>query len=266
MTKSRKKQNSTALKILKVIGWVVLLIVLWEFIAQLHVVPEFILPAFSKVVVTLMDEICSGRLLIMASRSVLILIKALCISLFSSILLIACCQISKSFKSFYDVISTMMNSIPSMALLPLIIMWFGIGDAAIYALVCHSVVWTFTIFINDSINAVPKIYHDISNNLGLSKIKSLFSIYFPAILPDLVAGLKIAWGRAWRSLIGAEIAFGAIGSLGGLGYYINLNRMNGDMSKVLAGVMVIAIIGLIVDIFIFKPLIKKTKNWGMHNE
>lgn len=160
----------------------------------------------------------------------------------------------------------MMNSIPSMALLPLVIMWFGIGDSAIIALVTHSVVWTFTIYILDGLNSLPKIYQEFADNINLDLKSRLKDIYIPALLPNITAGLKVVWGRAWRSLIGAEVAFGAIGAAGGLGYYININRYNGSIPKVFAGIIVIAAIGLVVDLAIFNNIEKRMKKWGTLHE
>lgn len=160
----------------------------------------------------------------------------------------------------------MMNSIPSMALLPLIIMWIGIGNSAIITLVIHSVLWTFTIHLLESISAIPNKYKEFAENIGLKTSQKVKDVFFPATLPHITAGLRIACSRAWRSIIGAEIVFGAIGSAGGLGYFINVNRQFGNMDKVLAGVLVIVLIGLIMEYAVFSNLDKLLKKWGMKNE
>ena len=196
----------------------------------------------------------------------LALFESIIISLLISSIIIVLCQKSKVFKSFYNVVATIMNSIPSLALLPLIIMLIGIGNSAIIALVLHSVLWTFTIHILSGIESVPRVYNEFSDNIGLKTSTKLKEVYIPAALPAIISGSKIAWGRAWRSLIGAEIIFGAIGTAGGLGYFINFNRQLGNMDKVLGGVLLISIIGLIVDFVIFRRLEKMLQKWGMNNE
>jgi NitT/TauT family transport system permease protein len=246
--------------------WILLLLAIWELSARLGFVPSYILPSFSKVMTTLWMEILDGQLPLMVGRSLLNLVEAILLSISLSAIIVWLCLKSETFDSFFGTISVMMNSIPSMALLPLIIMWFGIGNAAILVLVLHSVLWTFTIYMNEGIKAIPKIYCDFADNINLGTMKRLKDIYLPAILPNIVSGLKIVWSRAWRSLIGAEIVFGAIGAVGGLGYFININRLNGNMSKVLAGIVVIAIIGIIVDRVIFKRLSDKAKKWGVTHD
>jgi NitT/TauT family transport system permease protein len=246
--------------------WIIALLIVWELVSRLGITPSYILPPFSKVLTTLWQELTAGNLMIMVGRSLLYLVEALGLGLGLAVLIILTCQKSKTFNSFYNTVSTIMNAIPSMALLPLIIMWFGVGNLAILVLVTHSVLWTFTIYVNEGISALPKIYRDFSDNIGLGVFRRVKDIFLPALLPNIVSGLKVIWARAWRSLIGAEIVFGAIGSAGGLGYFINISRLDGNMARVLGGVVVVAVIGILVDIVIFKRLNALLRKWGMSNE
>lgn len=246
--------------------WLTLLLVAWEIASRTGLVASYILPPFSKVVATLVTELIHGELLIMIVRSLLRLLLAIAISLTISTVIVLLCLRFRSFKSFYDLLSNIMNAIPSMAILPLIIMWFGIDVTSIMILVAHSVIWTFTIYVNEGIAALSKIYKDFADNIELSTTRRVRYIYLPALLPNVVSGLKVVWARAWRSLIGAEIVFGTIGRNGGLGYFINMNRYNGNMAKVLVGIIIIAVIGLLVEAFVFRPILKQLKKWGMTNE
>lgn len=246
--------------------WLSVLLLAWEIVSRAGLVASYILPPFSKVISTLVNEMIHGQLLIMIGRSLLRLIIAVAVSLALSIVIILLCLKFRSFKNFYDLLSSIMNAVPSMAILPLIIMWFGIDNTSIMIMVAHSVVWTFTIYVNEGIAALSKIYQDFADNIELSVTSRVRHIYLPALLPNIVSGLKVVWARAWRSLIGAEIVFGTIGRNGGLGYFINMNRLNGNMSKVLVGIIIIAMIGLLVEALVFRPILKKLKKWGMTNE
>ena len=246
--------------------WLFVLLLAWEIASRAGLVASYILPPFSKVISTLVNEMIHGQLLIMIGRSLLRLIIAVAVSLALSIVIILLCLKFRSFKNFYDLLSSIMNAVPSMAILPLIIMWFGIDNTSIMIMVAHSVVWTFTIYVNEGIAALSKVYRDFADNIELSVTSRVRYIYLPALLPNIVSGLKVVWARAWRSLIGAEIVFGTIGRNGGLGYFINMNRLNGNMSKVLVGIIIIATIGLLVEALVFRPILKKLKKWGMTNE
>ena len=85
-------------------------------------------------------------------------------------------------------------------------------------------------------------------------------------MPYLVAGLRVGWGRAWRALIGAEMVFGMIGTVGGVGYYIYTNRAYANVTNVFSGVIVIIVIGILVE-QAFRLLEKNTTvKWGMSDE
>jgi len=101
-------------------------------------------------------------------------------------------------------------------------------------------------------------------NIGLSKIGLITGIYIPATLPNIYAGLKIGWARAWRALISAEMVFGATGSKSGIGWFIYEKRAYLDVPAVFASLVVIVIIGIAVEDLLFNQIEKHTiRKWGM---
>ena len=84
----------------------------------------------------------------------------------------------------------------------------------------------------------------------------------PASIPQIISGLKIAWARAWRALISAEMLFGITSGKGGLGWYIYDRRIFMDTPGMYAGLMVLVLIGLIFESLIFNGLEKMTsRRW-----
>ena len=104
--------------------------------------------------------------------------------------------------------------------MPLVLIWIGIGKEAILFIIIHSVLWPLVLNLRTGFSSIPAIYTLVGKNYGLKNLSFIFSDYGPASLPYLLAGLKIGWARAWRALISAEMLFGAINSIGGLGWYI----------------------------------------------
>jgi NitT/TauT family transport system permease protein len=91
-------------------------------------------------------------------------------------------------------------------------------------------------------------------------------ILIPAALPALLSGLKIGWAFAWRTLIAAELVFGASSGSGGLGWYIFQNRNEMYTDRVFAGLVMVTAIGLLVEGLVFATLERLTvKRWGMQN-
>jgi NitT/TauT family transport system permease protein len=101
-------------------------------------------------------------------------------------------------------------------------------------------------------------------NLGLRGVRYVLLILIPAAFPSILAGLKIGWAFAWRTLIAAELVFGASSRSGGLGWYIFAARSELDTARVFAGLLAVIVIGLLVEAVIFRAIEARTvKLWGM---
>jgi NitT/TauT family transport system permease protein len=101
-------------------------------------------------------------------------------------------------------------------------------------------------------------------NYGLRGVRYVTLILIPAALPSILAGLKIGWAFAWRTLIAAELVFGATSRSGGLGWFIYENRNELETPSVFAGLFVVIIIGLLVESVIFRFIESRTvRRWGM---
>jgi NitT/TauT family transport system permease protein len=101
-------------------------------------------------------------------------------------------------------------------------------------------------------------------NYGLHGIRYVALILIPAAFPSILAGLKIGWAFAWRTLIAAELVFGVSSRSGGLGWYIFEARAELETSRVFAGLLAVILIGLAVEAVIFRFIEKRTvMRWGM---
>jgi len=101
-------------------------------------------------------------------------------------------------------------------------------------------------------------------NYGLKGMRFVLFILILAALPSILAGLKIGWAFAWRTLIAAELVFGATSGKGGLDWYIFQNRNELYTDKVFAGLAVVILIGLLVENLVFDSLERVTvKRWGV---
>ena len=247
--------------------WTVALLVLWETVSRLGLVPEYFLPPFSKVAVNTFRQVVFGTLGLQTLNSLWVILVGFAIAFAAAILIAALGSASKAAAALFSTLSTIFNPLPSVALLPLIILWFGIKTQAMIVIIVHSVLWVMVRQLLDGINAVPKVYYEWSDNIELSLVRKFTDVLLMAILPELISGIRIGWGRAWRALISAEMIFGLIGSLGGLGYYIYNARAFANITNVMSGVVLIVIIGMFFESFLFARLERHTvKKWGMAHE
>jgi NitT/TauT family transport system permease protein len=167
-------------------------------------------------------------------------------------------------ESLFTMLCTILTPLPSVALMPLIIMWFGINTGAMVALIVHGVLWTLLRHLLDGMRSIHPIYREWGKNIGLPPWRMFTDIIAFAIMPEFLAGIRIGWGRAWRALLAAEMVFGLIGTLGGLGFYIYTARAYANIVNVMSGVVVIIIIGILIETFLFGQLEKRTiVKWGM---
>ena len=116
--------------------------------------------------------------------------------------------------------------IPGVALLPLAILWMGIGEGTIILIVVHSIIWPMSRSIMDGFRAVPQIYIESGENMGLGKLGLVTGIYIPASFSYILSGIRTGWARAWRGLISAEMIFGTTSSGAGIGWFIFMKRTN----------------------------------------
>ncbi len=246
------------------IFWCIILVIIWQ---SLYVTGKFsplIFPSVFEILKSLYKSIISGEIIYAAIYSLNLILKGLCIGLILAVILSSMSILFKSFRGLVDTLVSIAHPLPGIALLPLIILWFGAGELSIIFIIVHSVVWPLVLNLLAGFKAIPKIYKQVGNNYGLNSFNIIRYIMMPASLPYFITGMRISWARAWRALISAEMIFGAAGGKGGLGWFIFKNRVFMDTTGIFAGLIVIVVIGMLVEDLIFNKLEKVTvKKWGM---
>jgi NitT/TauT family transport system permease protein len=166
-----------------------------------------------------------------------------------------------------DLLSTltaMFNPLPAIGLLPLALLWFGLGNGSLVFVLVHSVLWSVSLNTLSGFLAVPDTLRMAGNNFGLKGIRYVTQILVPAAFPSILTGLKIGWAFAWRTLIAAELVYGTSSGTGGLGWFIYENRNALEVPNVFAGLLTVILIGLFVESVIFRTVEKHTvEKWGM---
>ncbi len=127
----------------------------------------------------------------------------------------------------------MFNPLPAIALLPVALLWFGIGTPSLIFVIVHSVLWPVALACYGGFLAVPPTLRMAGRNLGLSGGRFVVEILVPAAFPQILSGLRIGWAFAWRTLIAAELVFGVSARSGGLRLvYLHQPRTVGDGQRV----------------------------------
>ena len=165
---------------------------------------------------------------------------------------------------FLETMTAMFNPLPAIALLPLALIWFGLGTASLVFVIVHSVLWAVALNTHSGFLGVSRTLRMVGRNYGLKGVRYVARILIPAAFPSILTGLKIGWAFAWRTLIAAELVFGVSSGKGGLGWYIFENRNLLDIPAVFAGLLTVIVIGLVVENLIFRTIERHTvRRWGL---
>ncbi|AXA25019.1 ABC transporter permease [Pseudomonas putida] len=241
----------------------VVLAVLWEAYAR-YLDNPLMFPTFSETVQAMTQDVFNGvlPLAVVSSLKVLLMSYALAIALAAVLT-----SLAVSTRLGTDVLATltaMFNPLPAIAILPLAMLWFGLGIQSLMLVIVHSVLWAVSLNTYSGFQSVSQTQRMAGRNYGLRGLRLVTRILIPAAVPSILAGLKIGWAFAWRTLIAAELVFGVSGNSGGLGWYVFQHRNALETPHVFAGLLMVIVIGLVVEGLVFRSIeLLTVRRWGM---
>ena len=204
------------------------------------------------------------NILFYLGNSILSIIKGLGIGAILALIFSGLSVVSNTFNAIYNLVVSVFDLLPGVALLPILMITLGANDTSIMVLVVHSVVWPMSRNIIDGFKTTPAIFIEAGKNIGLSRMGLVFGVYIPSSFANILSGIKVGWARAWRGLISAEMIFGAAQSAG-IGVFINNARTTWiDYPALYAAIVLIIFVGIIVEYGIFQTIERLTvRKWGM---
>ncbi|RMF29012.1 MAG: ABC transporter permease [Candidatus Nitrosothermus koennekii] len=246
--------------IIKKLIFYAIIVIIWHSIYLADVVPELILPSPFQVGESLGLLIINGTLPYAIGTSFIRLLIGFIIAISIGF---ALGYYMAKYKTVYDTLGSLvlgLQSIPSMAWVPIGLIWFGINDMGIIFVIIASTIFSVAMSTYTGIKNVPPIYIKAATNMGAKGFTLLYEVVLPAALPYLISGLRQAWSFAWRGLISAEMLFALLG----VGFLLIAARNIYDMAQVIAIMLVIMGIGLAMDSLIFSRIERKiAARYGM---
>jgi NitT/TauT family transport system permease protein len=156
-----------------------------------------------------------------------------------------------------------LRPISPLAWIPVAILLFGIGDHAATSLIFLGAFFPITVACVDGVANVPSVYRRAGRNFGLKPMQLLARVVFPAALPKIIVGLRIALGIAWLVVVAAEMV--AVDS--GLGYLVIDSRNSGKRyDLVVAAMLLIGVLGLCLDLLFRSVEQFKSVRWGFRHD
>ncbi|EFF77921.1 ABC transporter permease [Achromobacter piechaudii] len=236
---------------------------LWELAAR-YTDNDLLLPGAWQTAQAFVQGIANGELLARASQSLRVLVQGYLAGVALAFALTTLAVSTRFGRDLLSTLTAMFNPLPAIALLPLALLWFGLGEGSLVFVLIHSVLWALALNMYAGFLGVSETLRMAGRNYGLTGLRYVLQILVPAALPAILAGLKIGWAFAWRTLIAAELVFGASSGKGGLGWYIFQNRNELYTDRVFAGLAAVVVIGLLVENLAFDTQERLTvRRWGM---
>ncbi len=242
-----------------------MLVIIWELVYRvgveyLGIWKPYMFPSPFTVSQTLIDLIKDNTLGIAILASMKRIILGYGISLMIGV---AIGLIIVRFKYLDENLSPLilgLQTLPSICWLPFAILWFGVNESAIIFVITIGSTFAISLAIESGIKNVNPLYIRAAKTMGASGFNVYRNVTIPASLPSLISGMKQGWSFAWRALMAGEM----LSATKGLGQVLTVGRDLADISQVMAVMVVIIVIGLVVDKFVFGRLeLNVRQRWGL---
>jgi len=242
---------------------IIVLAIIWQVYAS-YLDNPLLFPTLSDTLITGYDRFADGVLPARIWTTLKVLITGYVAGTLLAAILTILAINTQIGTDFLETMTAMFNPLPAISLLPLALIWFGLGASSLVFVLVHSVLWAVALNTHAGFLGVSRTLRMVGANYGLTGFSYVLRILVPAAFPSILTGLKIGWAFAWRTLIAAELVFGVSSGQGGLGWFIFENRNLLDIPAVFAGLLTVIIIGLIVENLVFQTIERHTiQKWGM---
>lgn len=233
-------------------SFIMVLLIIWEGFARLKIFPEALFPSIEIVFKKTAWMIMTGKLISQTYYSVSIVILTMLMSLVFAFVLVVLGATSRYVRVNTELLNTILGPIPGVAILPFIILWLGISQAAMYVIMIHAMVWPIWITLVLSKDKIDQKYALLIRAFRVNKREKWLHVYLHGMIPEILSALEIAWGRGWRTLLSIEMIFGIVGNRGGLGWLVYERRMYMDTAGMISGLFAIAFCGILFESILFK--------------
>ncbi|MGN7176746.1 ABC transporter permease [Paenibacillus sp. FSL R5-0490] len=238
------------------------IIAFWEIGSRLELWHPLIFPSLSSVFNALVEGFQDKTLIYDLIASFKRLAVGLTISLIIGTLIGILLGKSKTADETLGAVILALQSVPSIVWLPIAIMWFGLNEKAVIFVTILGGTFVMALNMRTGIKNVSPLYIKAAQTMGATGIDLFTRVIFPASIPYVVTGSRLAWAFAWRALMAGEL----LSTGPGLGYTLRYASDFGRMDIVIGVMIIIGAIGMIVDQFIFQRIEKSViKKWGLES-
>ena len=215
----------------------------WFLICKLEIFSTYVLPTPEKVFDSFLKMLVSGEIF----EDVLISFTRVCKGFFLAFVLAFLLGMFRilvpASEKYYEYIVQFLRNVPPLSLIPLLILWCGIGEMTKTVIIILASFFPMYLNIVKGFTGCDKKLLEVGNAFGYSKLEKFRHIVLPYASADILVGMRIGMGYSWRAIIGAEM----IAASSGIGHMILFAQEMSRTDKVIVGIFVIGIVGLVTD-------------------
>ena len=219
------------------------LLALWQMASVTGWVNPYLLPSPLRVAAAILGAGKRGELARHVAASLLRVGEGFGITVCLALPLAVLASFAPRLTAAVNPLLTFLRNIPPLALIPVLILWFGLGESSKLALIVLTSFFPVFMGAVTGLGSVDPRLVEMGWSLGFSRLRILERIQFPESVPSLLNGLRLGLGYSWRAIIGAEM----IAAASGLGYWILDAEEMARIDVVFAGIFVIGILGVLLD-------------------
>ncbi|MEK2488949.1 ABC transporter permease [Kitasatospora purpeofusca] len=262
------QRNSTAetlrQKVLPPLLGVLLVLALWQGAYSLHVTSAYKLPSPLDVWNAATDLWYQGTLFSIIWTSVWRGLSGFVVALLIGTPIGLLVSRVRPVRAAVGPVLSGLQSLPSVAWVPAAVIWLGINDSMMYAVILLGAVPSIANGLVSGIDQVPPLFLRAGRTIGATGLAGARHILLPAALPGYLAGLKQGWAFSWRSLMAAELVASSPDLGLGLGRFLENQREFSDMAGVLLGIILILFVGIAIELLVFTPVERRVlRNRGL---
>lgn len=236
---------------------IIAILVVWSLLENTGRLNAVILPSISTIVDTFITSLSNGILMNNLIISVVRVLKGYALAAILGIVLGILIGLSQHLKRITDLLIQIIKPIPPIAWIPLVILWFGIGETGKVFLIFLGGFFTILINVIDGIRQADQKLIEVSKVMETPFFKHIFLMIIPGAAANIFTGLRTGLSSCWMCVVAAEL----VSSTTGLGYMIMNARQFGQTDVVIVGMLTIGIVGKIMD-SILKLIEDKIIRWN----
>lgn len=224
----------------------------WFVVCRLEIFSNYVLPSPEKVFQSFLEMLQSGEIFV----DIIISFERVLKGFLIAFVLAFCLGMFRVFvptaEKYYEYILQFFRNVPPLSMIPLLILWCGIGEMTKTVIIVLASFFPIYLSIVKGFTGCDKKLLEVGDAFGYSRLKKFTHIVLPYASADILVGMRIGMGYSWRAIIGAEM----VAASTGLGHMILFAQQMSRTDRVIVGIFVIGIVGLVTD-KIFGMAIKK---------